>query len=192
MLNNIRNDEDDNSSKDTLIKRRRNHLWINSAITPELLMQFQNALLDVQEYEHYIEQSWAPITVHLHSPGGDLLAGLAIYDLLKSYSGEVTTIVEGYAASAASIILMAGKERYIRPSGFILIHALSTGMWGKHQEIIDTVKMLNLAAERMRNIYQVASNQSEATVKTWLEHETWFDATEAIKLNLAQLMTSHT
>lgn len=176
---------------DILLKRRRNHIWINSEINDELLLEFQQALLDVQQHENHNEESHCPVTVHLHSGGGSAFAGLAIYDLLRGYPGEVTTIVEGFAASAASIILMAGQYRYIRPSGFILIHAPTLGLYGKYQEIKDHMKMLEMLKSRMQEIYSQRTKQSMDRVHEWLEHETWFSQDQAVAFGLAELHTNH-
>lgn len=181
---------DNDDSGDVLIKRRKNHIWINSEINAELLMAFQEKLLEVAEWEHYLEESYTPVTLHIHSPGGDMFSGLAIYDLLHAYSGDVTTVVEGFAGSAASLIFMAGKKRYIRPSGFLHIHEASLGIWAKYKDIKDTVVMMDLSMKRIHSIYRVASGQSKEKVDKWLSGETWFDQELAVANGLAELLTS--
>lgn len=181
----------DELDKDPLVKVRRNHIWIGSEITEELAIEFHQKLLDVAQYAGYLEESYTPVTVHILSPGGDAFAGLAIYDLLKGYSGEVTTIIEGFAASAGSLIAMAGapKNRFIRPSGFMLIHDVSGSFYGKSKEVKDFAKIMSMIRARMHSIYRVASGRTSEQIDELLDKESWLGAEEAVTKNFVELLT---
>lgn len=176
--------------KDPLIERRKNHIWVAGEIDEKMVHEFQKNLLDAMQFSGRLEDGWTPITVHISSDGGEAFAGFAIYDLLKGYSGEVTTIVEGKANSAGSIILMAGRYRYIRPSGFMLIHDVQGGFYGKAREVKDFAKIMQQIRSRMHSIYRVASGQTSDTIDRLLDNESWLGAEEAVALNFAQLLTS--
>lgn len=177
-------------SKEPLIERRKNHIWITGEIDEKMVHEFQKHLLDVQAYAGRLEDSYTPITIHITSDGGEAFAGFAIYDLLKAYNGEVTTIIEGKANSAGSIILMAGRYRYVRPSGFMLIHDAQGGFYGRSKDIKDFAKIMQYIRNRMTEIYRNASGQSYEKIDKLLDAESWLNAQDVVDHNFAQLLTT--
>ena len=118
------------------------------------------------------------ITSHINSFGGDLFAGLAIYNLLQGHPAEVTSIVEGIAASAASVIAMAGKTVIAR-GGMLMMHAPIAGVVGNAGELRATADALDKARDSLVAVYQAKSGKKPAELKAMLATDTWFTAEEA-------------
>ena len=94
------------------------------------------------------------ITLHIKSDGGDVYAGLSAMDHISASRVPVDTVADGLCASAATFILMGGARRYMRPSGYVLIHQMSSGFWGKYEEMKDEMKSCEKIMKIIRNIYQ--------------------------------------
>lgn len=126
-----------------------------------------------------------PIWLHIQSPGGGVFAGLGIADQLKGIASPIFSIVEGYAASAATLITMSCTRRYITPSSFMLIHQLSSFAWGKFEELKDEMHLLNMMMDRLVTFYTERSKLDEERVKELLQRDSWFHAEECVELGLA-------
>lgn len=126
----------------------------------------------------------APITVHINSMGGDVFQGLAIYNLLSSRK-NVTTVVEGIAASISSIIFLAGEKREMFEESFLMIHDPSIFASGTLEEIENMVELLKKAGETARQIYLKKSNITEDKLEEYLSKDTYFTTSQALELGLA-------
>lgn len=131
------------------------------------------------------ENDYAPIWLHIQSGGGSLFAGWAACDQLEQIKTPVYSIVEGYAASAATLISMSCTRRYIQPRAMMMIHQLSAAAWGTYQEIQDWNKMLDVSMEQLVNFYVTKSNLSEERVRDALKHDSWFSSQECLDVGLA-------
>jgi ATP-dependent protease ClpP protease subunit len=125
-----------------------------------------------------------PIWLHIQSPGGGVFAGLGIADQLKGIGSPIFSIVEGYSASAATLISMSCTRRYITPSSFMLIHQLSSFAWGKFEELKDEMHLLNMMMDRLIAFYTERSNLEEERVRELLQRDSWFHAEECVELGL--------
>lgn len=121
-----------------------------------------------------------PIWLHIQSGGGLLFAGLAMADQLSHIKSPIYSIVEGYCASAATLISMSATRRLIQPSAFFLIHQLSSGAWGKYDELRDEMHLLDMAMETMIKFYCNKSNLSKRQIKKLLKRDSWFSAQDAL------------
>ncbi|RJE88620.1 Clp protease ClpP [Paenibacillus sp. 1011MAR3C5] len=120
-----------------------------------------------------------PLEVLINSPGGDVFAGSEIYTSLKSYSGDVTVKIVGLAASAASVIAMAGNKVLISPTAQIMIHNVSSysgGDYRDHSHTSDTLKGWN---KSIANAYALKSGIPEPELLSMMNKETWLTAQEA-------------
>lgn len=125
------------------------------------------------------------IVVNLNSPGGDMFEGLAIYNLLRVHSGKVTVNILGIAASAASIIAMAGDEIKMGRGAFLMIHnCWAVGVGNRH----DFAKLANDLApfdKSMSDIYVARSGLPEETISQMMDNETYIGASDAIEKGFA-------
>lgn len=125
-----------------------------------------------------------PIWLHIYSPGGDLFSGLAVADQIRHIETPIYSIIEGYCASAATLISMACTRRYIRPSAFMLIHQLSSAMWGKYDDFLDEVHLMDMAMDRLVRFYKKNSKLGGKRIRKLLGRDSWFNARECIELGL--------
>ena len=143
--------------------------WFDDDITPEM---FRNDL----------NQHIGDITVWINSPGGDVFAASQIYTMLKNHNGKITVKIDGIAASAASVIAMAGDETLIAPTGMLMIHNPSTTAWGDKAELQKAIILLDEIKESIINAYETKTNLSRAKIARMMDEETWLNAKKAESL----------
>lgn len=126
-----------------------------------------------------------PVTVNINSPGGDLFEGLAIYNLLKEHKGEVTVKVLSLAASAASVIAMAGDRIEVARSGFLMIHNAWVLAMGNRHDLREVADYLEPFDKSMADIYSVRTGIDTSGIQGMLDKETWIGGSEAIEKGFA-------
>lgn len=128
----------------------------------------------------------APITLYIMSPGGGIFAGLSAMDTIAEVSKRVPvhTVVDGYAASAATFISLAGTKRYIRPNSYMMIHQLTSGMWGKYEEIKDEIENLDHFMELIKGIYRKNTKVPMKDISAILKRDMWWSADKCLQLSL--------
>ena len=124
------------------------------------------------------------IYIYIQSEGGDAFAGLSAMDTIKACKAPVVTIVDGYCASAATFLLLAGKERHMRSHAGILIHQLRTEFWGKFAELKDEMKNSEKMMNIFKKIYIEHSNIPTKTLNNLLEKELCLTAEESLEYGL--------
>ena len=125
------------------------------------------------------------VNVRINSPGGDAWAGVEIYNTLVQLEQEVETKVMALAASAASIIAMAGDKVSIAESGAIMIHQPFTMAYGNAGEMREVAEMLDLISDAMVKVYSDRTGNTESRIKEWMNAETYFYGNDAVKNNFA-------
>lgn len=125
------------------------------------------------------------ITVWINSPGGDCVAAAQIYNMLMDYKGNVTIKIDGIAASAASVIAMAGTEVLMSPVSTMMIHNPATVAMGDHNEMQKAIEMLNEVKESIINAYEIKTGLSRAKLAHLMDAETWMNANKAVELGFA-------
>lgn len=127
------------------------------------------------------------IRVRINSPGGDVFEGLAIYNALSIHPANISTYVEGIAASAASFIALAGDDRTFAKYATGMVHNPSSGMWGEAKDLRKMADLLDKIADTLAKLYADRA-PAGGDVETWLAtmaEETWFNAEEALEFGLA-------
>src|SRR5699024_10840674 len=125
------------------------------------------------------------ITVWINSPGGDCVAAAQIYNMLMDYKGDVTVKIDGIAASAASVIAMAGTKVLISPVGMMMVHNPATIAWGDSAEMQKAIEMLASVKDSIINAYEIKTGLSRANLSHLMDAETWMDAHKAVELGFA-------
>lgn len=146
--------------------------WYGDEVNPKLFKQELN-----------LEDG--DITVWINSPGGDVFAASQIYNMLMDYKGKVTVKIDGIAASAASVIAMAGEEVLISPTGLIMIHNPMTIAFGDTEEMKKAIQMLSEVKESIINAYEIKTGLSRVKLSNLMDAETWFNAKKAVDLGFA-------
>ena len=122
------------------------------------------------------------IVVWINSPGGDCVAASQIYTMLMDYTGNVTVKIDGLAASAASVIAMAGTEVLMAPTALLMIHNPMSIAIGDTEEMQKAIAMLDEVKESIINAYEIKTGQSRAKISHLMDGETWMNANKAIEL----------
>lgn len=128
------------------------------------------------------------IEVHVNSPGGDMFEGIAIYNQLREHPGKVTVKVMGLAASAASIIAMAGDEVQIGSASFLMIHNCWVMAMGNRHDMAETAAFLEPFDAAMADVYAARSGQAKEDIAAWMDAEKWIGGQEAIDLGFADTL----
>ena len=132
------------------------------------------------------------ITIKINSCGGDLYSGIAIHNIIKGLPGHKTVIVEGIAASAASVIACAGDEMQVYPGSIFMIHGVSAGLWDYYTKD-DMEKMLDSmeAAEKaMAEIYRAKTGKELDELRGLIRNETWYIGQEIVDQGFAEIILS--
>jgi len=125
------------------------------------------------------------ITVWINSPGGDVFAAAQIYNALKEYPGKVTIKIDGLAASAASVIAMAGSETLMSPVSYMVIHNPATIAIGDSTEMLKAKEMLDEIKEGIINAYEAKTGLSRSRISKLMTDESCFNAKKAVELGFA-------
>jgi ATP-dependent Clp protease protease subunit len=146
--------------------------WFGDEVTPK---QFKSELMSGS----------GDITIWINSPGGDVFAASQIYNMLMDYKGKVTVKIDGLAASAASVIAMAGGEVWMSPVAMMMIHNPMTIAFGDTEEMEKAISMLSEVKESIINAYELKTGLSRAKLAHLMDAESWFNAKKAIELGFA-------
>ena len=123
-----------------------------------------------------------PITVWFNSPGGDCVAAAQIYNMLMEYPADVTVKIDGIAASAASVIAMAGTKVLMSPASLLMIHNPLTVAMGDSEDMRKAIQLLDEVKESIINAYEIKTGLSRAKLSHLMDAETWMNANKALEL----------
>ncbi len=153
--------------------------WFDDDVTPKL-------------FKDELDAGEGPIIVKINSPGGDCIAASQIYVMLSEYKGVVTVKIDGIAASAASVIAMAGDKVLMSPVSMMMIHNPSTMAFGDHTDMQKAMDMLEGVKNSIINAYVAKTGISRAKLSRLMDDETWMDATKAVELGFADSIIKRT
>ena len=125
-----------------------------------------------------------PIRLHINSYGGSVFAGLSSVDYIKDSTVPVHSIVEGCAASAATLMSVVAERRFIKSNAYMLIHQLSAGMWGKFEEMKDEMENCEALMESIKKIYVAHAKIPKAKLDEILKRDLWLDAKTCLEYGL--------
>lgn len=146
--------------------------WYGDEVTPKL-------------FEKELNAGTGNITVWINSPGGCVFAAAQIYNMLMEYKGDVTVKIDALAASAASVIAMAGTKVLMSPVSLMMIHNPMTIAIGDSREMQKAGEMLDEVKESILNAYEIKTGLSRAKISHLMDGESWFNAKKAVELGFA-------
>ena len=146
--------------------------WFDDDVTPQI-------------FKDELNSGSGDITVWINSPGGDCIAAAQIYNMLMDYKGNVTVKIDGIAASAASVIAMAGTKVLVSPVSMLMIHNPMTVAYGNSAEMQKAIDMLGSVKDSILNAYEIKTGLSRTKLSHLMDAETWMDANKAIELGFA-------
>jgi ATP-dependent Clp protease protease subunit len=136
-------------------------------------------------FREELEAEDGDVTVWVNSPGGNVFAAAEIYTMLKDYGGSVTVKIASIAASAASVVAMAGAQVQMSPTALLMIHDPSTIAMGNAKDMEKAIETLNEVKESIINAYTAKSGLSRKKVADLMSNETWMNAKKAVELGFA-------
>lgn len=146
--------------------------WYGDEVTPKM-------------FKEELQDGEGDITVWINSPGGDVFSAAQIYNMLMDYKGNVTVKIDGLAASAASVIAMAGTEVQMSPVAMMMIHNPATIAIGDSSEMKKAIDMLDEVKESIMNAYEIKTGLSRSRISHLMDAESWFNAKKAVELGFA-------
>jgi len=138
-----------------------------------------------QMFREDLEAEEGDVTVWINSPGGNVFAAAEIYTMLKEYAGKVTVRIASLAASAASVIAMAGEKIQMSPTALMMIHDPSTIAMGNAADMQKAIDTLNEVKESIINAYTNKTHMRRSKIAELMENETWMNARKALDLGFA-------
>ena len=154
-------------------------LWLEGVIAEE--SWFKDDVTPAIFKEELLSGS-GPIILHINSPGGDCVAASQIYTMLMDYPHDVMVQIDGMAASAASVIAMAGTRVTMSPTSMMMIHNPFTAAIGDSDEMRKAIQLLDEVKESIINAYQIKTGQSRVKLSHLMDDETWMNAWRAKEL----------
>lgn len=175
-------------------EKEKNHIYFYGDVTPQSCLGLNRKInnLNKELLKHSIEFDCPPpnIFLHINSNGGCLLSAMSCVDTIRNSRVPIVSIVEGSAASSATIISMVCHRRFITENSFMLIHQLTTGIYGKYQEIKDDFINDTKFMERLYALYQKYTKMNLKKIKEIMTHDIWWDSDECIANGLVDSLTN--
>jgi ATP-dependent protease ClpP protease subunit len=177
------------SSDDSRVSAEHNKIYFYSGVTRQdnlalnkLLHSTGHKLANIQQVYKLNE---APkVHLHINSYGGSVFAGFSSVDYIRNCPVPVVSVIDGCAASAATIMSVVAEERLMHEHAFMLIHQLSSGMWGKFEAMKDDMKNNELLMKKIIGIYEEHTKIPKVKIKDILKRDLWWDAKTCLKYGL--------
>jgi len=165
------------------VTRVGNDIYFYCPVDTVTCLELIKLLKEVDSYPQWnvATSSLRPITLHIHSPGGDLISAFAIADVIEQLDSHIISIIEGWCASAATLISMACDERKMTKRSHMMIHQMSIWFQGTFEEWKDNDKVEEMFIEQLRIFYVDHSFMSMKKITKMLQHDFWMGAEEALK-----------
>jgi ATP-dependent protease ClpP protease subunit len=178
-------------SNTSSVYSHNNHIYFNDDITDDTTFALNKELRLVETKLKMITATLGtdptqPIYLHITTNGGSIHAAFTVVDCIKSLSLPVYTVVEGFVASAGTLISLAGEKRYVTKNAYMLIHELRSGVWGKMSEIDEEYKNLKKMMDHIISYYNEYTSLSKKRLEKILTKDSIWNATESIENGLAQ------
>ena len=165
-----------------------NRIYFYSAVTaPQVLTlnkEIRNLNIKIINHANALDSDPANLYIHINSYGGSVFAGLAAMDYIRTSKVPAHTIIDGCAASAATLMSVVAKERYMHEHSFMLIHQLSSGLWGKYEDLKDDMKNCDILMKTIKKIYMEYAKIPKSKLSQILKHDLWFDAKTCLNYGL--------
>ena len=181
VMNDISNNQD-------VLENINNDIYFYGAVNMKSCLQLKDYLLDLNLKAKIFRAQYTidppPINLHIQSSGGSLLHAFYIIDLIRTLDTPVYTYIDGFAASAATLISVVGKKRFITKNSLMLIHQLSSSESGKYNELKDEMTNFDTMMNNIRNIYLDNSKLENTQLEELLSHDLWLNSNTALKYGL--------
>ena len=165
-----------------------NKIYYYSGVNRETVVELNHKLSELEAkhltVSNVLEIDPPPIRLFINSGGGSITAGIASMDTISRCNVPVYTFVDGFCASAATFLSVVGKQRFMSKNSYMLIHQLSSQLWGKYSEIEDEKKNLDLMMETIRTVYTEHTKVPTEELDEILKHDLLWDAKKGLEYGL--------
>ena len=181
-------DEAAGSSDNNKVQIGRNRIYFYSEVTRAKNLELNKNLVTMSNTLYNRGQSLqvdpGRIFLHINSFGGSVFAGMSSVDYILNSKVPVTTVIDGCAASAATIMSVVGHHRVMHKHAFMLIHQISSAMWGKFEEMKDDMKNSELLMDTIIKIYEEHTRIPRSELENILKRDIWWDAKTCLEYGL--------
>ncbi len=175
---------EDNNRIETKSNRIYYYCEVSRGKNLTLNMKLKDLAGDLIDRSRSLQVDPGSIYLHINSYGGSVFAGFSSVDYILNSAVPVTSIIDGCAASAATIMSVTAKHRQINKHAYMLIHQLSSGMWGKYQEQKDSMENNDRLMKMIIDIYEEHTKIPKKELNKLLKHDLWWDAETCLKYGL--------
>jgi len=179
-----------NKSPNNYIYSNFNHIYFNNDITTDTAFELNKELRNVQTKIKTISATLGieiqPIYLHLTTDGGNIYSALSIVDCIESLTVPLYTVVDGFVASAGTLISIIGEKRYMTKNSYMLIHELRCGYWGKMSSIDEEVLNLRKLMRHITGIYLKRTTIDKTKIKEILKKDITWNYKECVKYGLVE------
>jgi len=180
--------ENNNADDFNLVESANNRIYFYSTVNRPKILKLNKSIANINASARARDAIYGnqnmDISLHINSYGGSVFAGLSAVDYIASSQAPVTTIIEGCAASAATLMSVVGHRRLMRKNACMLVHQLSGHMWGKFQEMKDDMQNSEMLMKKIKSIYRAHTKIPEDTLEDILKHDIWWDADQCLEYGL--------
>jgi ATP-dependent Clp endopeptidase proteolytic subunit ClpP len=192
----LSDDEDDGPQKIISIEKSStdnsvagNKIYFYQDVSRDTILTLNRQIDDVSRQIKNIQFIYnlpepPPIEIHFCSDGGDVFAAMSIVDKLANSLVPIHTYCEGVVASATTLLSVVGKKRFITPRSCMLIHQVSSGLWGNYMEFKDEIKNLELVMSLIRGVYLKHTKYTSDELDKILSHDLYLSSEECLKMGL--------
>ena len=182
-------DEDDDTGDDiaSLIKSYNNHIYFYAPVNDKTALALNMTINQITNsvMKNCVDFETCPnIYLHINSGGGEVNAALSTVDTIRNNKVPIVSIIEGSAASAATLISIVCHERHIHKHAMMLIHQISGGFWGKMEEFKDEMKNMKQTMKLIMKIYKKYGKIPEEKLYELLKKDIWWTSKKCLKMGL--------
>ena len=176
------------STDNNVVDFSHNRIYFYSGVTRPKVLQLNKGIFNLNvnmlSKTGPLEYEPPPIKLHINSYGGSVFAGLAAVDYIKNSKVPVHSIIDGCAASAATLMSCVATHRVMNRNACMLVHQLSGVMWGKFQEMQDDMQNSEMLMEKIKNIYKEHTKIPKKEMDNILKHDIWWEAEKCLQYGL--------
>lgn len=176
------------STDNNVVDFSHNRIYFYSGVTRPKILKLNKGIFNLNvsmlSKTGPLEYEPPPIKLHINSYGGSVFAGLSAIDYIKNSKVPVHTIIDGCAASAATLMSCVGSRRFMHRNACMLVHQLSGLMWGKFQEMKDDMENSEMLMKKIKNIYREHTKIPKKEMDEILKHDIWWEAEKCLEYGL--------
>ena len=176
------------SEDNNVVEMSHNRIYFYSAVTRPKILKLNKGIFNMNismlSKTGPLEYEPPPIKLHINSYGGSVFAGLSAVDYILNSKVPVHTVIDGCAASAATLMSCVADRRYMHRNACMLVHQLSGLMWGKFQDMQDDMENSEMLMEKIKNIYKQYTKIPKKEMDNILKHDLWWEAEKCLEYGL--------